>query len=144
MRLSRKFVCNLGVAACLCVFGIAPRAHATGAVPPQAAGAMSAVADENATDFRPKSVIPVCVPIGLASYKGLLYVANHWTSSGCGSPGQITVYSRASKQLVRRTITTDIYNPAGLAFDARGNLYVADGTKDQVTVYDPTGKELKS
>jgi hypothetical protein len=94
----------------------------------------------------PNGPIPVCVPIGLAISKGnLIYAGNHWTGgTGCGAPGQITVYTaKSGKQIATRTITTDIVNPAGLAFDRAGNLYVADGTKNWVTVYDRTGAEIK-
>jgi DNA-binding beta-propeller fold protein YncE len=110
---------------------------------PRAADAMSNVQEAPATETAKLKIIPVCVPIGLASYKGMLFVGNHWTSSGCGAPGQITVYNSKGQQISKRTITTDIYNPAGLAVDAKGDLYVADYTKQHVTVYDPTGKELK-
>jgi hypothetical protein len=91
----------------------------------------------------PDGPIPVCVPIGLAmSKRHLLYVGNHWVGSTCGAPGQIIVYTTKGVQLAPRTITKDIYNPAGLAFDAAGDLYVADASKNWVTVYNSSGQEL--
>jgi sugar lactone lactonase YvrE len=142
-RFGNEQICRLGLAF-LCGFGAALAATGASAAAPQAATAMSAVSADHATAPKGASVIPVCVPIGLAHYKGTLYVGNHWTSSGCSAPGQITVYNNNGKELTKRTITQDIYNPAGLAVDSHGNLYVADATKDQVTVYDPTGKQLKN
>jgi hypothetical protein len=124
----------------LCATTLGPVAHAA----PQAADAMSVAGAAPPDQSKPPKIIPICVPIGLATHKGLLYVGNHWTKTGCGGPGQILVYSGKGVQIPSRTITADIGNPAGLAFDAAGNLYVADSDKDQVTVYDPTGKELKN
>jgi hypothetical protein len=117
------------------------------ALPPasQVPDAGTKMPDRSGGEITPDGPIPVCVPIGLAmSKRNLLYVANHWTSgSSCGAPGQITVYKNGAQQ-ASRTITKDIYNPAGLGFDAAGNLYVADASKNWVTVYDSAGHELTS
>lgn len=103
------------------------------------------VPERSGGELTPDGPIPICVPIGLAmSKRNLLYVANHWVGSTCGAPGQITVYNTKGVQQAPRTITKDIYNPAGLAFDAGGNLYVADASKNWVTVYDSAGQELTS
>jgi hypothetical protein len=93
----------------------------------------------------PKSTpIPVCVPIGLAINKhDQLFVANHFASgTSCGAPGQITVYDSTGTPLIKRTITEDVQNPAGLAFDKAGRLYVADASQDKVFVYSAAGKLL--
>lgn len=137
---------NCGIhlfAALLCGLSSVLISATTFAAPPLTADAMSHAQEAFPTDAAKPKIIPICVPIGLASHRGSLFVGNHWTASGCGAPGQILVYNSKGQQIPKRTITTDIDNPAGLAFDAKGNLYVADATKDQVTVYDPTGKELK-
>ncbi len=89
-----------------------------------------------------RSAIPVDCPIGLAiNSHDELFVANHWAANTfCATPGQILVFDKDGTQLTDRTIKAGIINPAGLAFDAKGNLYESDYAKQEVRVYDPAGK----
>jgi sugar lactone lactonase YvrE len=85
-----------------------------------------------------KQRTPLYVPIGLAvNANRELYVANHYNGSG-----QILVYSPSGTQIPGRTITYKVSNPAGLAFDASGNLYEADQTA--VSEYSPNGTFIRS
>lgn len=71
---------------------------------------------------------------------GNIYVAD----SG-GASGEVVEYD-PNTQTVQRTITDGIHRPFSLAFDASGNLYVANhlsrGQKGSVTVYPPTGTTM--
>jgi hypothetical protein len=92
-----------------------------------------------------KTIIPLCVPIDIAiNSHDELYVGNHYASSGCGPTSQITVYSSSGKPEPTKTISKGIGNAAGLAFDAKGNLFVADYTNLQVEVFNSKGKPQPS
>ncbi len=71
---------------------------------------------------------------------GNIYVAD----SG-GASGEVVEYGADSRKVLR-TITDGINRPFSLAFDASGNLYVANhlsrGQKGSVTVYPPTGTTM--
>jgi hypothetical protein len=142
-----------GTLSVLYLVTIGGTAPARAAVAPVAADAAAGKADLAAAASAPKRArqspalaIPVCVPIGLAvDSKNELFVANHYGSgTSCGSPGQITVYDSSGKQLPKRTITDSVQNPAGLAFDSSGHLYVADASQDKVFVYSASGKLIPS
>jgi DNA-binding beta-propeller fold protein YncE len=78
-------------------------------------------------------------PIGLAvNAQRDLYVANNYNGHS-----QILVFSPAGVELPARTITKDIGNPAGLAFDAAGNFYESDATNDDWQEYSPAGKFMR-
>jgi streptogramin lyase len=92
-----------------------------------------------------KGVVPLCVPIGIAlNASDELYVGDHYAASGCGPTSQITVYDSNGKPEPTKTITKGIANAAGLAFDAKGNLYVADYANVQVEVFNKQGKPQTS
>ena len=86
-------------------------------------------------------IVPLCVPIDIAiDAQDELYVGNHYAASGCGPTSQITVYGSNGKPEPKKTIVKGIGNAAGLAFDAKGDLFVADYSNVQVEVFGKTGK----
>jgi sugar lactone lactonase YvrE len=89
--------------------------------------------------------VPISLPLGLAvSKKNDLYVANHaGTCDSTSCVGQVTVYSDKGVQIPSKTIKKGINNPAGLAFDHAGHLYVADVGTHTVVVFDANGTEIK-
>jgi sugar lactone lactonase YvrE len=55
--------------------------------------------------------------------------------------GQVLVYNPNYVQQTKKTITAGLTTPTALAFDSKGNLYVADYINYLITVYDSTGKQ---
>jgi DNA-binding beta-propeller fold protein YncE len=92
------------------------------------------------------ATVPISLPLGLAmSKKNELYVANHaGTCDSTSCVGQVTVYSDKGVQIPAKTIKKGINNPAGLAFDRAGHLYVAAVGTHSVVVFDANGTQIKS
>jgi DNA-binding beta-propeller fold protein YncE len=104
--------------------------------------AIAAAGTPAATSKRPVLDCPIGIAVNSADE---LFVANHYQfNTFCGTPGQILVFDKNGNQLPSRTITAGLTNPAAIAFDKGGNIYVTDFNKQEVLVYDPKGKPIPS
>ena len=114
-----------------------------------AGGATSAPSSATVSVLAP---VPLNNPAGLAfASNGNLYVANQGQIAGEANPqvnGQVLVYAPnapgSNGQFVQQpllTIGSPLQNPVAVAFDALGNLYVADaGTSpNQILVFNSAG-----
>lgn len=77
-------------------------------------------------------------PYAIAVHQGRIFVSDTLTRS-------ITVYDIPEKKTLQisETPTGLIGKPLGLDVDAKGNLYVADGTKRQIDVFTRDGKYIR-
>lgn len=101
---------------------------------PEVAGIGPAAGTASVAGIAP---VPLNSPQGLAFYDDRLYVAN-------GGGNQVLVYAEqldsTNELTALRQVATisgpDVRNPARLAFDSSGHLYVANRESNSVTVYD--------
>lgn len=87
----------------------------------------------------PKAIIETRYPRALAVSGGYLYVANAPPKRSRHNPnGSVSVY-KLPRYDYAALITEGIHTPDALAFDAAGNLYVANLNGHDVTEYAPGG-----